>query len=103
MYTKAKTDLKIDAQGIQKAALLVRAVNHPVRQRMLKMMARCESIAVTTLSGKLKLSQAEVSMHLAVLRRLKVVSARREGKHRLYAVNRDYLQLLSRSIEKFIP
>lgn len=103
MRTKTKVNLKVDVQGIKKVALLVRALNHPVRQRMLKMMARRESIAVTTLHLKLNLSQGEVSMHLAVLRRVKLVSARPDGKHRLYAVNRYYLQLLSRSIEKFIP
>lgn len=103
MYTKAKTDLKIDVQGIRKVALLVRAVNHPVRQRMLKAMIRRAPIAVTTLSHKLNLAQAEVSMHLAVLRRVKVVSAQPHGKQRLYGVNRDGLQQLFRSIEKFTP
>lgn len=102
MYHKTKTELQIDVQDITKAALLIRALNHPVRQRILKTMARQERIAVTVLCRKLKRPQAYVSMHLAVLRRMHLVSVRPEGKHRFYGVNRDHLQQLSHYIEKFI-
>lgn len=102
MYKKTKADLEIDVQDIRKAALLIRALNHPVRQSILKTMARHKRIAVTVLCRKLKRPQADISMHLAVLRRMHLVSVRPEGKHRFYGVNRDHLQQLSHAIEKFI-
>lgn len=94
--------LHIDATRIKKAAFLVGAVNHPVRQKMLQTIAGQGEMQVSNLYEKLHLSQGAASMHLKVLRKAEVVSTRREWNKVWYAVRYDRLTLLHQSIQKFL-
>lgn len=97
-----KKELHIDVIGIKKAAFLVRAVNHPVRQSMLRVMSREGMVTVTTLCRELNLLQPVASSHLAVLRRASVVITRREGHHIFYSVNHDRMERLNEELYQFL-
>lgn len=86
-------NLHIEALSIKKAALILRAVNHVFRQKILNLMHEQGRITVTQLFIQLRMEQSITSQHLAILRRAKIVKAERDGKHIFYSIN--YEQLLN--------
>ena len=79
--------LTINLLNIKKAALVLRAINHKLRQQMLKQIDEQGKITVTELYVKRRLEQSVASQHLAILRRAGIVSTTREGKFIYYSVN----------------
>ena len=62
------TLLKVDLLEVKKAALVLRALNHKLRQQILKMIDESGKMTVTELYVKLRLEQSVASQHLAILR-----------------------------------
>src|SRR5438309_6476191 len=85
-------NLHIEALSIKKAALILRAVNHVFRQKILNLMHEHGRITVTQLFILLRLEQSITSQHLAILRRAKIVKAERDGKYIYYSINYDQFQ-----------
>ncbi|MDP4283802.1 MAG: metalloregulator ArsR/SmtB family transcription factor [Bacteroidota bacterium] len=77
----------IDYLRIKKAALVLRALNHKLRQQIIKTIHDHKRITVTELYVKLRLEQSVASQHLAILRKAEIVSTVREGKFIFYAIN----------------
>ena len=84
--------LTINLLNIKKAALVLRAINHKLRQQMLKQIDVQGRITVTELYVKLRLEQSVASQHLAILRKAGFVKTERDGKFIYYSVNTDRLQ-----------
>lgn len=82
-----KEDLKIDAIQLKKAALVFRAVNHKLRQQIIKFINQHGQITVTQIYVKLRLEQSVASQHLAILRKAGFVNTQRDGKFIYYSVN----------------
>ena len=87
-----QAELHLLATDIKKAALIFRAVKHPLRQQMLRLMHENASINVTTLYTKLRLEQSVASQHLSILRGAGVVQTQKVGKEVLYSVQYERLQ-----------
>jgi len=77
----------VEMAVIKKAALTLRALNHPLRKRLLELIQDNGTIIVTELYNKLKIEQSVCSQHLAILRRAEVVNTKRDGKKILYSIN----------------
>jgi DNA-binding transcriptional ArsR family regulator len=84
-------DLKIDILQLKKAALILRAINHKLRQQILKLLHQNERMTVTEIYVKLRLEQSVASQHLAILRKAGFVNTLRDGKFIYYSVNHDRL------------
>ena len=67
--------------GIQSEVF--RALSDPTRRAVFEQLARGET-SVSELTARFDVSQPAISQHLAVLRRAKLVSERREGRHAYY-------------------
>jgi ArsR family transcriptional regulator len=65
----------------------LRTVGDMVRLQILRQLARNEELGVTELAHVLHVSQPLVSWHLGVLRRIELVSVRREGRLVWYSLN----------------
>jgi DNA-binding transcriptional ArsR family regulator len=89
-------DLKIDLLQLKKAALVLRAINHKLRQQILKLIQQKERITVTEIYVKLRLEQSVASQHLAILRKAGFVNTERDGKFIHYSVNNQRLQEVNR-------
>ncbi|HEY1113109.1 MAG TPA: metalloregulator ArsR/SmtB family transcription factor [Chitinophagaceae bacterium] len=89
--TKSEVELKIDVLQLKKAALILRAVNHKLRQQMLKLLHQHGKMTVTEIYVKLRLEQSVASQHLAILRKAGFVDTQRDGKFIFYSVNHDRL------------
>ncbi|MCW3074417.1 MAG: ArsR family transcriptional regulator [Flaviaesturariibacter sp.] len=89
--TKVEADLKIDVLTLKKAALILRAVNHKLRQQILKLIHQKGKITVTEIYVKLRLEQSVASQHLAILRKAGFVTTIRDGKFIYYSVSNERL------------
>ena len=85
-------ELKIDVIQLKKAALILRAVNHKLRQQIMKLIHQNGKMTVTEIYVKLRLEQSVASQHLAILRKAGFVSTLRDGKFIYYSVNYDRLE-----------
>ena len=82
-----KEPLKVDLLHSKKAAMILRALNHKLRQQILKLIDEHQKMTVTEIYVKLRLEQSVASQHLAILRRAGIVATTREGKFIFYSVN----------------
>jgi len=92
-------DFPLDYAGIRKTLILLRSVNHKVRQRIIEIIGQGNKIVVTDICNELDLDQSAVSQHLAVLRQSGVVKTERKGKFIFYFLNKDRLHLIQALVQ----
>ena len=78
----------------KKTALIFRALNNKLRQKILNLIADEESINVTEIYVKLRIEQSVASQHLAILRTAGFVLTKRDGKTISYSINYPRFQLV---------
>ena len=88
----SSTELRIDVIQLKKAALILRAVNHKLRQQIMKLIHQNGKMTVTEIYVKLRLEQSVASQHLAILRKAGFVTTVRDGKFIYYSVNYERLE-----------
>jgi ArsR family transcriptional regulator, virulence genes transcriptional regulator len=93
------TAVKVDFLSVKKAAMILRALNHKLRQQIIKLINEQQRITVTEIYVKLRLEQSVASQHLAILRRAGIVKTTRDGKFIYYTVNYDKIQQIMDSVE----
>lgn len=76
-----------DYLNVKKAAMVLRALNHKLRQQLLMLIHTKQRITVTDIYTNLFLEQSVASQHLAILRRAGIVNTERDGKFIYYKVN----------------
>jgi DNA-binding transcriptional ArsR family regulator len=96
------TLLKVDLLSIKKTALILRAVNHKLRQQILKLIDEHGKMTVTDLYVKLRLEQSVASQHLAILRKAGFVITTRDGKFIYYSVNISRMQELNKFVGELL-
>ena len=87
----SSTELRIDVIQLKKAALILRGINHKLRQQIMKLIHQNGKMTVTEIYVKLRLEQSVASQHLAILRKACYVNTVRDGKFIFYSVNYDRL------------
>lgn len=95
-----KEEVAVNFDTIKQAAMTVRAVNHPIRKKMLEVISANDGITVTEIYVKLKIEQSVASQHLAILRNAAVVSTTREGKFIHYHINGKRISVLAKVVEQ---
>ena len=88
--------LKINLHNLKKAALVLRAMNHKLRQQILALIDSEKKITVTEIYVRLRLEQSVASQHLAILRRAGIVVTQRDGKFIYYTVNHKRIEELDK-------
>lgn len=100
---KASGDnLKLDFLRLKKAAMILRALNHKLRQLLVKLIDEHQKITVTEIYVNLRLEQSVVSQHLAILRRAGIVITQREGKFIFYSLNYKRLKEINSFVEQLV-
>ena len=90
--------LKVDLLNVKKASLILRAINHKLRQQIIKLIGDNFKLTVTEIYIKLRLEQSVASQHLAILRKSNIVTTTREGKFIYYTINQKRIN----NIETFV-
>lgn len=94
--------LQLDLLNLKKAALTLRALNHKLRQQILKMIDEHGKMTVTELYVNLRLEQSVTSQHLAILRKAGFVKTTRDGKFIYYSVNTSRIEDLNRFLNQLL-
>lgn len=85
----------LDGDTAARVAELFKVLADPARLRLLSVLAGGEQ-CVHRLSEMLGMSQPAVSHHLRVLRVMRLVAYRREGRHIYYRLDDDHVEALFR-------
>ncbi|MEI9947057.1 MAG: metalloregulator ArsR/SmtB family transcription factor [Chitinophagaceae bacterium] len=96
------SSLKVDLLNVKKASLILRAINHKLRQQILKLIDETSKITVTEIYVKLRLEQSVASQHLAILRKAGFVKTERNGKFIYYTVNSARIEELNQFVESLL-
>jgi DNA-binding transcriptional ArsR family regulator len=81
----------LDEQQEGDLALLARALGHPARVRILRLLLRRDTCFCGQIVDELPLAQATVSQHLKVLKEAGLVTGEIDGTHTCYCASRHRL------------
>lgn len=87
--------IKLNYNEVKKSALVLRAINHKLRQRIMELVAEQPNITVTEIYVQLRLEQSVASQHLAILRKAGILRTNRNGKFINYSVDNDRIDQLN--------
>jgi ArsR family transcriptional regulator len=92
-----------DTIAEEQLAALARALAHPVRVRILRMLAHRDARMCTHIVDELPLAQSTVSEHLRILREAGLVRAREDGARTLYCIVPQAVEYLKALLERTLP
>ena len=92
----------IDYHNVKKASLVLRALNHKLRQQMIRTIHENKRLTVTELYVKLRLEQSVASQHLAILRKAGIVSTQRDGKFIFYTINSSRIGSINEFVQNLL-
>lgn len=87
------------AEDIEKQALKLAALAHPVRLKIVQQLANENACCVKHLVGTTDLAQSTVSQHLKTLLKADLVFYRTEKQASWYEINRDEFSQLSKELD----
>lgn len=87
-----KGSVKINYELLDRSADFLRAINHPLRQKMIELIDSEGKINVTKLYVTMRLEQSVASQHLSILRKAGFLLTHREGKFIYYSVNKTKIE-----------
>lgn len=96
------SSIKLDYNVLRKSVLILRAVNHDLRQKMIKLLEDEGRMTVTEIYVKLRLEQSVASQHLALLRRAGIVATQREGKFIFYSLDKERIAEVARLLDELV-
>ena len=96
------SSLNVDLHNLKKAAMVLRAINHKLRQQILKLIDENGKMTVTEIYVKLRLEQSVASQHLAILRKAGFVKTDRDGKFIYYSVSSERLEELNKFVKDLV-
>lgn len=94
--------LKINFHNLKKAAMVLRALNHKLRQQILNLIETENKITVTEIYVRMRLEQSVASQHLAILRRAGIVTTQRDGKFIYYTVNHKRIEEINQFVQNLV-
>jgi DNA-binding transcriptional ArsR family regulator len=87
-------EVELDAGGDEELAALAKALAHPVRVQIVRILARTEGCVCGDLVDRLPLAQSTVSQHLKVLKDAGLVRGTIDGPRVCYCIDADGLRRL---------
>src|SRR5215472_3477875 len=91
--------VKVDFLNLKKAAMILRALNHKLRQQIIRILDENKRLTVTELYVQLRLEQSVASQHLAILRRAGIVKTERDGKFIHYTINHQRIADIMKCVD----
>ena len=97
-----ENSVKVDFVSLKKGAMILRALNHKLRQQIVKLIDEKKKITVTEIYIQLRLEQSVASQHLAILRRAGIVKTDCDGKFIYYSINTDRVTQIMKCVDDLI-
>lgn len=77
------------------------AISDPTRRQILDLL-RGESLTAGAIAGRIRrMSRPAVSKHLSILRRSRLVRAKKAGRERIYTLNADPLREVDQWVQRY--
>ena len=92
-------EIKLEHNTLRRTVLVIRSVDHKLRQQIIKMLEETPRLTVTEIYIKLRIEQSIASQHLSILRRSGVVISKRTGKFIYYSLDKERLGQISSLVE----
>lgn len=92
---QAARNLNLIRKSIQK----VRALNHPIRMDIARILNQYGELTVTEIQNILGLQQGVTSQYLRIMREGEIVIKITDGKYRLYSLNFDEVARVAKAIK----
>ena len=102
VLVNGKNQIKVDFLHTKKASLILRSINHKLRQQIIKLLDEHQKMTVTEIYVKLRLEQSVASQHLAILRRANIVITERDGKFIHYALNHARIAAVAKFVNELV-
>lgn len=96
------SQINLDYSAVKSAAMTLRAINHKLRQQIIRLLEENKRMNVTDIYVKLRLEQSVASQHLAILRRANIVTTVREGKFIHYSLNHNRIAAVAKFVTDLI-
>lgn len=94
-------EIVIDTKLLHRAAEIIRALDHPLRKKMLILIDQYDSMTVTQLMIQLRIEFQAVSVHLKILRQAAVLTTERDGKSIYYRIDKNKLEQMMLTLQEF--
>lgn len=94
--------MQIDFFLLKKSAMIFRALNHQLRQKIFLLLEDHDKLTVSDIYARLKLEQSVASQHLAIMRRAGIVKTERDRKFVYYKLNHERILQIDRSIKELL-
>jgi DNA-binding transcriptional ArsR family regulator len=95
-----KQEIKLIYPELRRVVLILRAIGHDLRKKIVDLLRENETMNVTDIYVKLRIEQSVASQHLAILRKAGIVITKRNGKFIYYTLNNDRLAEVSILVEQ---
>jgi len=82
---------ELNVDKLERAANLMRAIAHPMRIAILKLLEGGKKLTVTEIHELLGLEQSTTSHHLGILKDKGILCSRRDGKNTFYFLKYELL------------
>lgn len=79
--------LAFNKSALKQNVLILRAIDHPLRQKLLKLIDKKKNITVKEIKAKNVIDGVIVSQHLAILRKAGLVTSEKFGRIVSYTIN----------------
>ena len=99
-YDPQVEDVTLNFNELQEASLVIRSLNHPLRQQILNLLEEFGSMTVTQIYIKLRIEQSVASQHLAIMRKTDVLKTERNGKFIYYSLNKATIRAVAHMVQK---
>jgi len=97
-----KTKVRFNNEKLQYSTILMKALAHPLRLKILEYIDSQGIINVNKIYNTLQIEQSVTSQHLRLLRLAGVVSAKKEGKFVHYNINYSILSKAETAVNNFL-
>ena len=96
---EGSTDINLNYETLRRSVLVLRAINHSLRQEIIRLLEEHGKMTVTEIYVKLRVEQSVASQHLAILRRAGILRTERNGKYISYSLNKERIKEISMFME----
>ena len=91
---------KAEIQRLKNASEMLKSLAHPVRMLIIDLLKENGRLSVKEIQEALKIEQAVVSQHLAIMKKKDVLKHKKEGKHCIYFIKHPLIVRIVDNIKK---
>jgi len=97
-----KTKVRFNNDKLHYSAILMKALAHPLRLKILEFIDEHGIINVNKIYNALRIEQSVTSQHLKLLRVAGVVNAKKDGKYMHYEINYSVLEKAAIAVNNYL-